>query len=102
MALLVTYMFQHCDTAMLASGYAAVNMQPENQGLLATSNMDGYAEAAAIYGSKIEESLSRVGLKYQMLFFVASICVLFAAFVGVLGSIFTFEIAEIVQGLFLT
>eukprot|EP00923_Selenidium_pygospionis_P008702 GHVN01014835.1.p1 GENE.GHVN01014835.1~~GHVN01014835.1.p1 ORF type:complete len:238 (-),score=28.25 GHVN01014835.1:199-912(-) len=52
-------------------------------------------------GLKIEETLSRLNCRYQSLFFIASIGTVMASFVGVLTSLLYFEMANMVNCVFL-
>ena len=52
-------------------------------------------------GVKVEGALERVGLSWQILFFVSSLGVMFGAIVGALGAFGTFELAALVDEIFL-
>jgi len=53
-------------------------------------------------GAKVEETLSRLNCKYQTLFFLASIGVVFASFIGSFSSLFSFQLANTVNCVFLS
>jgi len=52
-------------------------------------------------GAKIEETLSRLNCKYQTLFFLSSIGVVFASVIGTFASLFSFQLANTVNCIFL-
>jgi len=84
---------------------------PEQQGLLnqtmASTGRSGRGGTNAAWmnvaagGVKVEGALERVGLSWQILFFVSSLGVMFGAIVGALGAFGTFELAALVDEIFL-
>lgn len=81
-------------------GEAEVLLPPVRYPSIPTS-ANHIAEQMESGGAKIEETLSRLNCKYQTLFFCAGLAVLLAGIVGLIGSLFTFELANLVDSFFL-
>jgi len=60
-----------------------------------------FADQMETGGAKIEETLSRLNCKYQTLFFLASVGVVFASVIGTFSSLFSFQLANTVNCVFL-
>lgn len=91
-------------------GSHAGQMPPhqESQGLLPPvrypsipTSAGHIAEQMESGGAKIEETLSKFNCKYQTLFFIAGFAVVFGGMVGLVGSLFTLEFANLVVSFFL-
>lgn len=52
-------------------------------------------------GAKIEETLTRLNCKYQTLFFISAMGIVFASFIGIFSSFFSFQLANTVNCLFM-
>ncbi|KAF8820708.1 putative COPI associated protein [Cardiosporidium cionae] len=60
-----------------------------------------FAEQMESGGARIEDALHRLNCRYQSLFFAAAIFIVFGATIALISSIFSFELANIVNSTFL-